>query len=106
MRLFRGFRPKQMETDSKNPDEYIELWRDTRQIWLKGTKTRGARRGTDLFLEIDDADVLALFHALIDCYQKSGEQGEAMRKEIRRLIYEDKSREELLSDIDQITRLC
>jgi DNA mismatch repair ATPase MutL len=100
-------------------------------IWLKGTKSGGSQRETDLFLEIDDSDVIALFYALIERYQESEEQArtvevcveaitrlaaasreiavevktlEAMRTEIRQLTYgSDKTPERRLREIRRIT---
>jgi hypothetical protein len=77
MKLYRGFRP-QVETDSKRPDAYISDWTNGDQIWLRGTKSRRAQRTTDLFLEIDDDDVRALFYALIERHQTSGDVAETL----------------------------
>lgn len=71
MRIYRGINPESVETDSKQPDEYISEWKSGHRIWLKGTKLQSAERETDLFLEIDDADVIALFYALLERYQES-----------------------------------
>jgi hypothetical protein len=74
MKLRRGVHPESVETDCKRPEEYIQHWRDRGEIWLRGTKTLGAERGTDLFLDVDEADVIALFRALVERCRESGEQ--------------------------------
>ena len=131
MKLYRGFHPRKVQTDSKKPDHYISDWMRGDLIWLKGTKSGGSQRETDLFLEIDDSDVIALFYALIERYQESEEQArtvevcveaitrlaaasreiavevktlEAMRTEIRQLTYgSDKTPERRLREIRRIT---
>lgn len=74
MKLYRGLRPRRVQTDSKKPEDYIEEWRNGEQIWLKGTKTSHVDRETDLFLELEDKDVIALFHTLIERLQDSDPQ--------------------------------
>jgi hypothetical protein len=78
MRLYRGVHPESVETDRKKPDEFISDWIRRDRIWLKGTKTPGAERDTDLFLEIEEADVIALFRALLERYTESGEHAIAL----------------------------
>jgi hypothetical protein len=71
MRLYRGIYPESVMTDSIRPDFYTSGWEPGERIKLRGTKTEGASRETDLFLEIDEEDVIALFYALLEHYRKS-----------------------------------
>jgi hypothetical protein len=72
MKLYRGLQPEPVETCWKMPEEYIPGWIDGQNIWLKGTKAPEAQRETDLFLEIDQTDVVALFFAMLERFQRSG----------------------------------
>jgi len=67
MRLYRNLNER-VQTDSKKPTEYISDWKEYGRIWLSGTKTEGAMRTTDLCLELEEADVLALFSGLVERY--------------------------------------
>jgi hypothetical protein len=73
MRLHRGIHPEPVETYCKKPEEYIQSWKkEEGEIWLSGTKTPGASRETNLRLELEEADVIALFQALLERYADSG----------------------------------
>jgi hypothetical protein len=69
MKIYRGF-PNPIETDSTNPDEYISTWKRGKPIYLKGAKTRQPERSTALYLEIEEFDVIALFYALLERYER------------------------------------
>lgn len=62
------------ETDSKKPDEYISAWKRGKPIHLRGSKKPYTQndRPTDLYLKIEDTDVIALFYALLERYQEKG----------------------------------
>ena len=70
MKLYRSH--QLIETDRKQPSDYIEDWKSGGRIPLDGTKSTRARRWTYLQLEIEDEDVIELFHALIERYQETG----------------------------------
>jgi hypothetical protein len=127
MKLFRGPR-YEVETDSKRPWEYIPSWKEGAGIQLNGTKMDRfrAQRTTDLYLKIDEEDVIELFYALIERHQEADapldvcveamtrlsttiamklQTLEAMRDDVRRLTYpSDKSPDALLYEIREITR--
>jgi hypothetical protein len=69
MKLYRNMNERVL-TDFKEPAEYISRWKDSGHIWLSGTKTEGAERETELFLKIEEEDVLALFYALLERYEE------------------------------------
>jgi len=78
VKLYRNVR-EMVETDRKTPEEYISQWKDGERIWLKGTKTFGAQNETDLFLKIEEVDVIALFYALLERYEKSVPTAETVK---------------------------
>jgi len=66
MKLFRG--REDTTTDEKQPSDYIANWKSSGFVELRGTKSREASRETTLWLRIDEEDVLAFSHALIERY--------------------------------------
>lgn len=72
MNIYRGPRSggSWSFTDSKKPQEYIEDWARGTTIVFDGTIDKDGKRHTDLGLEIEESDVVALFKALIRRYRK------------------------------------
>ena len=86
MKLYRNLN-EQVRTDSKKPDGYVAEWKESGRIWLSGTKTASAMRATDLCLEIEEEDVVALFYGLVERYEEFWPDqetcGEVMSNDLR-----------------------
>ena len=65
MKVYRGSRRKSL-TDSFEPEDYIVDWKEGRHVHLTGTIDEYGARHTNLWLEIEDRDVVALFVALLE----------------------------------------
>ena len=63
MQVYRGKHPGR--TDLKLPKDYVQGWKRQRGVWLDGTVT-GWKRRTRFWVGLEDADVEALFYALIE----------------------------------------
>ncbi|MFZ0311729.1 MAG: hypothetical protein WAL85_03370 [Candidatus Korobacteraceae bacterium] len=65
MKVYRGSRWQSL-TDSFGPAEYLDDWKAGRGIHLDGTIDDSGTKQTNLRLEIEDPDVVALFEALVE----------------------------------------
>ncbi len=52
-------------TDSKKPSEYVDSWQDGRTIPFDGTIDKDGERHTQIGVQIEDDDVVALLNALV-----------------------------------------
>ena len=82
------------ETDSKRPKDYIRGWKypwsyeeNTLQVWLSGTINKQGKRRTDLHLEIDEADILAMSTALVERLRRSSKQARDDAKKLRTALH-------------------
>ena len=66
MKLWRGYPGREVRTDSKKPQDYIEDWSRGHRIHLRGKKDKTKPKETDLWLEIDEEDVFAFVQALAE----------------------------------------
>ena len=71
MDIFRGPQTGRSwkRTDSKKPRSYIKHWKPGDKISFNGT-IDGALRFTELGIQIEEADVIALFNALVKNYRR------------------------------------
>jgi hypothetical protein len=103
------------QTDSKGPDKYMKWWQYTKKIILNGTIDKDGDRHTQIGIEVDEDDIIALSTALFKSQKASIEQldknieflQEAFGK-LHTLVQELKSeeseynKEEVLNDIETI----
>lgn len=75
MDIYRG--RSDNPTDSKQPSGYIDNWEDAVARWndgamlhFDGTIDKDGTRHTDLWIRINEDDVIALFDALVRAYQE------------------------------------
>jgi hypothetical protein len=96
MRIYRG--DDYALTDSVQPGDYLEDWKAGHGISLDGTKDKSGAKQTRLRIEIDDADVLALFYGLVERYR----QAEAKLRKLEKVRFGGKTPEGYINEIKAI----
>jgi hypothetical protein len=117
MKIYRGPQTgdRWKETAAKNPRDYIEGWQPGTTIAFNAT-IEGVQRFTEVGVQIEEDDVIALFSAFIEGYRRKQPQlladletsrAEVMRlrralREIYRLIAYESPSEETLKAVRSI----
>ncbi len=76
MKIYRGGRTgrRWSLTDSQKPYDYIKYWNPEVQIKFDGTINKEGDRHTDFGLQIEEADVIALFNAMVRRHRETQSQ--------------------------------
>lgn len=79
MKILRGPRTttRVAETATKSASEIEAKWSPGTALWFDGTVDKDGSRHTDIGVEIDESDVVALARAFLDCWPDQQEERDA-----------------------------
>ncbi len=85
MKIRRGPRSTSIttKTDQKPALTYAKKWRPGKSMWFDGTIDKSGKRHTDLGVEIEESDIVALSDGLLRHYKSELNDCEKSRNELR-----------------------